>query len=100
MKEFEVPEAGRGCTVHRAIVREKGAVALDGHNPMIMGLAVIRLEIETGLRIWVNWSEPLLLTTSNWSIALLETACPPSFVPLLPAGLAELVAPLAEYRIL
>lgn len=76
------------------------AVALDGHNPVIMGLTIVWLDTETRLRIWINGSEPLLLSTSNRSVALLEAACPPSFVPLLPAGLAELVAPLAEYRVL
>lgn len=80
--------------------RGKEATALDGHNPMIMGLTVVFLDIETRLCVWINGSEPLLLSTSNWSIALLEAACPPSFVPLLTAGLPELVTPLAEYRVL
>lgn len=75
------------------------AAILEGHNPNIMGLTVVSL-VGTGLGIWISGSEPLLLSTSNWPIALLEAACPPPFIPLLPASLAELVAPLAEHRVL
>ena len=79
---------------------ERETTALDGHNPVIIDLTVVFLVIKSELCGWVNGSEPPLLSTSNWSIALLEAACPPSFVPLLAAGLAELVTPLAEYRVL
>lgn len=82
----------RQCGLHQG----EQAATLDGYYPMIMGLAEVSL-VKTRLCIWITGSEPLLLSTSNWSIALLEAAGPPSFVPLLTASLAELVAPLAEH---
>ena len=88
-------EAGLVCGVGvGGWLQAREAVTSGGDDPVARTATPM---VEVNLHVWFARSESLLLMSSNWAIALLESARPPSLVPLLSACLPEVSTPFAEH---
>lgn len=86
----------RGGALLPATPSSKGGSNLEGSAAFVVEISWRHVLLDAR----ISGSKPLLLASPDRAIALLEPAGPPALVPLFPAGLAQLRAPVAKDSLL